>query len=125
MLENAFPMTALPAQDLSRARAWYADKLGLEPSEVIEDATGLRYDLAGGAFLVFESGGEPSGTHTQMSFTVDDVDATAAEMRSRGVTFEDYGIGGAVDGIVTMPGRRGGWFKDSEGNLIGLVQELG
>lgn len=124
MLGNALPMTALPAQDLDRAKGWYAQKLGLEPSGSIEDDSALRYDLNGGSFILFESAGEPSGAHTQMSFTVEDADAAAAEMRARGVTFEDYGMDGAVDGIVTMGGRRGGWFKDSEGNLIGLVQEL-
>lgn len=124
MLEDAVAMAALPAQDLQRARDWYKEKLGLEPAELIEDDTGCKYSLATSSFLLFESSGAASGTHTQMSFTVNDVDAVAAWLRDRGVVFETYEGLDQIDGIADMGPMRGGWFKDSEGNLIGLVQEL-
>jgi hypothetical protein len=67
-----------------------------------------------------------------MAFTVDDIEAEIAELRSRGVVFEDYGIPGLpmVDNIVDVPGNypskgsgeRGAWFRDSEGNLLRLGQ---
>ena len=114
-------VTKLPAQDLDRARAFYRDKLGLEPIEQREG--GLRYCCAAGEFHLFLSSGAASGTATQMGFEVDDVDATIAELRARGVVFE-------VDGVVEAPdnypskgtGERGNWFRDSEGNLLGLGQ---
>jgi catechol 2,3-dioxygenase-like lactoylglutathione lyase family enzyme len=131
-LANAHVESRLPAQDLDRARRWYAEKLGLEPVE--EREGGLRYECGGGVFCLFASTGSSDGTFTQMGFFVDDIEAEMAEMRSRGVVFEEYGIPGLpmVDGIVDIPGNypskgrgeRGAWFRDSEGNLIGLGQAI-
>ena len=125
--------TRLPAQDLERARRWYADKLGLEPVE--EREGGLRYQCGGVAFALFQSAGRPSGAHTQMGWEVADIETTVAELRDRGVVFEDYDSPGlhTVDGIADIDGNypskgtgeRGAWFYDSEGNLIGLGQPVG
>lgn len=116
-------VASIPAQDLARARAFYRDKLDLEPSD--ESTTGeLRYDVGGTSFVLFASSGIPSGTHTQMAFMVGDADTAAADLRSRGVTFDTVAGYDQVDGIATMGSVRGGWFRDSEGNLLGLAQEL-
>lgn len=122
-LGEAAVHTTLPAQDLDRARAFYSEKLGLEPTEEATD--GLLYEMPGGSqFFVFKTGGKPSGEHTQLGFRTDDIDATVAELRDRGVEFEEYDLPGlkSVDGIVEFPDRRGAWLKDSEGNLLGIVQ---
>jgi hypothetical protein len=74
--------TRLPAQDLQRARRFYADQLGLQPIE--ERPGGLRYRCRSGEFSLFESSGAPSGEHTQMAWEVDDLDATVTELRARG-----------------------------------------
>jgi catechol 2,3-dioxygenase-like lactoylglutathione lyase family enzyme len=123
----------LPAADLARARAFYAEKLGLEPVE--ERPGGLRYRCAWGEFVVFESAGAPSGAHTQIGFEVDDIEAAVAALRARGVVFEEYDLPGmkTLDGIAQIPGNypskggvgeRGAWFRDSEGNLIGIGQPI-
>jgi len=80
--------TRLPAQDLARARSFYSEKLGLDPIE--ERPGALRYRCQAGWFALFESSGRPSGDHTQMAFEVDDLDATVAELRARGLSFEHY-----------------------------------
>ena len=124
--------TRLPAQDLARARRFYADKLGLEPVE--EREGGLRYECGGVVFALFESSGKPSGAHTQMGWEVDDIDAAVEELRARGVVFEEYDVPGlmTVNGIAEIEGNypskgvgeRGAWFYDSEGNLLGLGQPV-
>jgi catechol 2,3-dioxygenase-like lactoylglutathione lyase family enzyme len=129
-LQGSRVATRLPAQDLDRARAFYADKLGLEPAE--ERPGGLLYRCAGGEFALFASGGAPSGAHTQMAFDVDDLAATVAALRDRGVVFEEYNLPSlrTVDGIATIDGNYpskgageyGAWFFDSEGNLLGIGQ---
>jgi catechol 2,3-dioxygenase-like lactoylglutathione lyase family enzyme len=81
MLRDSRVATRLPAQDLDRARAFYAEKLGLEPVE--ERPGGLRYECGGGRFTLFASAGAPSGEHTQMAWEVDDIDAVVAELRRR------------------------------------------
>jgi catechol 2,3-dioxygenase-like lactoylglutathione lyase family enzyme len=132
MLNEARVATRIPAQDLERARAFYAEKLGLEPVE--ERPGGLRYVCAAGEFALFASSGGASGDHTQMGWEVDDIEATVTELRSRGVTFEEYGLPGlrTVDGIADIEGNypskgigeRGAWFRDSEGNMLGIGQPL-
>jgi catechol 2,3-dioxygenase-like lactoylglutathione lyase family enzyme len=132
MLTEGKVATRLPAQDLARARAFYAEKLGLQPIE--EREGGLRYVCAAGEFVLFESAGAPSGEHTQMSWEVEDIEATVAGLRSRGVIFEEYRVPGleTIDGIATIEGNypskgtgeRGAWFRDSEGNLLGIGQPL-
>ena len=132
MLRNGRVATRLPAQDLERARAFYAEKLGLEPEE--ERDGGLRYLCAGGEFALFASRGSSSGDHTQMGWEVDDIEATVRELRARGVVFEEYDLPGlrTVDSIAEIEGNypskgngeRGAWFRDSEGNMLGIGQPV-
>ena len=132
MLKHGRVATRLPAQDLERARAFYAEKLGLEPVE--EREGGLRYVCASGEFALFESAGTASGDHTQMGWEVDDIEAAVRELRTRGVVFEEYDLPGlkTVDGIADIEGNypskgsgeRGAWFRDSEGNMLGIGQPV-
>ena len=133
MLDNGAVATRLPAQDLERARAFYAEKLGLEPAE--ERPGGLLYRCARGEFALFQTDGVPSGSHTKMAWQVDDIEAVAAQLRARGVVFEDYDRPGlaTVGGIAEVPGNypskggvgeRAAWFKDSEGNLLAIGQPV-
>ena len=132
MLSNGRVATRLPARDLGRARAFYAQKLGLEPAE--EREGGLRYMCAGGEFALFESAGSAAGYHTQMAWEVEDIQATVRELRARGVVFEEYDLPGlrTVDGIAEIEGNyrskgsgeRGAWFRDSEGNMLGIGQPV-
>jgi catechol 2,3-dioxygenase-like lactoylglutathione lyase family enzyme len=132
MLKQGRVATRLPAQDLNRAKAFYAEKLGLEPVE--ERKGGLRYVVAGGEFALFQSAGAASGDHTQMGWEVEDLEATVADLRSRGVVFEEYDLPGfkTVDGIADIEGNypskgtgeRAVWFRDSEGNMLGIGQPV-
>jgi catechol 2,3-dioxygenase-like lactoylglutathione lyase family enzyme len=132
MLNEGKVATRLPAQDLARARVFYSEKLGLEPTE--ERLGGLLYHGASGEFGLFASAGASSGSHTQMGWEVEDIEATVAELSSRGVVFEKYDVPGlkTVDGIAEIEGNypskgrgeRAAWFKDSEGNLLGIGQPI-
>jgi predicted enzyme related to lactoylglutathione lyase len=133
VLDTAEVTTRLAAQDLERARRFYSEKLGLEPAETRPG--GLRYQCASGGFAVFQSAGQPSGDHTQMGWKVDDIEAVVAELRWRGVEFEEYDFPGlrTVDGIAEVKGNypsaggvgeRAAWFRDSEGNLHGIGQTI-
>ncbi|AXB47704.1 VOC family protein [Amycolatopsis albispora] len=128
MLRDARIEARIPTQDLERARRWYAEKLGLEPVE--EREGGLRYEGAAGVFCLFASAGAADGSFTQLAFNVDDIDATVAALRARGVVFEEYE--GTVGGIIEIDGNypskgrgeRGAWFRDSEGNMLGIGQAV-
>jgi catechol 2,3-dioxygenase-like lactoylglutathione lyase family enzyme len=124
MLENSDVLATIPAQDLERAKSFYADKLGLKPVE--ERPEGVYYRCGTGGFLLFESSGSASGEHTQLGWYIDDIEATVEEMRSRGVAFEEYDLPGlkTVNGVAEIDGEKAAWFKDTEGNLLALGQRL-
>ena len=105
MLEQSGVASRLPAQDLERARAFYSDRLGLEPVE--ERPGGLLYRCARGEFALFESDGVPSGSHTQMAWEVDDIEHVVEQLRARGVVFEEYELPGlaTVGGIAEVSGN--------------------
>ena len=124
MLSDSPIFTILPASDRERARAFYEEKLGLTPSQVQPNGD-LEYETGGIRFYVTKSVGKSPGEFTQASWPVGDIDAAVAELRFRGVEFEEYDVADwkTVGGIAAVPGiGRAAYFKDSEGNLLGLVQ---
>jgi len=113
----------LPAQDLPRARKFYEEKLGFKP--VDESPAGVWYESGGTRFLLFPTSGKPSGTHTQIGIRVDDIEETVQKLQGKGVTFEEYDTPPikTSNGIAQVaPGNRAAWFRDTEGNLIGVIQ---
>lgn len=128
MLENVPLQTALAASDLDRAKRWYAEKLGLEPKS--EDEYGnVRYVTGGSEFLIYQSDFAGTNQATAAGFTVGQFDQVVAELRSRGVEFEevDFGeFGKTVDGVITSPDgkAKSAWFKDSEGNILAVTTPM-
>jgi len=123
MLSQATFHATIPAQDLARARAFYENVLGFEPASI--DPAGVFYEGRGGTrFLVFPSSGRASGDHTQLGLAVADIEAEVRGLKAAGVAFESYDFPqfDAASSIATFPGTRSAWFKDTEGNLIGVVQ---
>ena len=121
-----FPLYAyFPAKDIERARRFYEDKVGLKPQQEI--AGGVVYAFANGteAFLYVTPNAGTSQA-SQAFWSVEDVDAEIEAMKARGVTFEDYDMPGekSRSGAITAGGAKAAWFKDSEGNIMALVQTL-
>ncbi len=102
MLEASNVSTRIPAQNLERAKRFYAEKLGLEPAE--ERPGGARYRCRSGWFTLFQSSGRASGDHTQMAWEVDNFEATVEFLRNRGVVFEEYDLPGltTVNGVAEI-----------------------
>ena len=114
---------SLPASDLERARTWYRDKLGLEPEKT--DMGGLWFLTGGQWFHVFQTPHAGTARNTAAGWTVTGIETLMAELRSRGVVFEDVDMGGGmgtVDGLFEYEGYKAAWFKDSEGNTLELSQ---
>ena len=121
VLNTATPKASLPVEDLGRAKAFYEEKLGLTPTREVEGA--LFYEGSGhSGFLLFPTGGRPSGNHTQMAWFVKDIAQTVAELKRRGVRFEEYDVPGlkTIDGIADLGYEKSAWFRDTEGNLLAL-----
>ena len=121
MITDAPIHPSLAVADLARARSWYAEKLGWEPT--IEPPGTLIYEVGGSAFTLFETEFAGTAKNTVMNWNVADLRSGVARLRERGVVFEEYDEGEykTVDGIMTDPsGGMNAWFKDSEGNIIGM-----
>jgi hypothetical protein len=63
---------------------------------------------------------------SQAFWQVDDVEREVAELKARGVKFEDYDAPDmqTKDGIMTAGGAKAAWFKDSEGNIMAVIQNI-
>jgi catechol 2,3-dioxygenase-like lactoylglutathione lyase family enzyme len=125
MLSELEIYAILPAKDLQRARGFYKDKLGLEPSEDRPD--GLVFQTKSGAkFYMYETDNAGTAQNTAMSWETNDIEAEVAELRGRGIVFEEYDFPGlkTENGIATNENVRGAWFKDSEGNILAVSQGM-
>lgn len=124
MLKDLNVAGVLPASDIARARDFYRDKLGLEPDNP-EATDNLMYKCANGtAFLLYETPNAGTAKNTQLGFQSTDLDQDMADLRARGVVFEDYDFPGlkTENGVATLPdGERGAWFLDSEGNILSIA----
>jgi catechol 2,3-dioxygenase-like lactoylglutathione lyase family enzyme len=115
--------TTIPAADLDRAKAWYAEKLGLGP--VREIPTGVFYEAGPGTRVVmYPTPNAGQSPNTLMGFSTDDIEGDVAALKRSGVVFEEYDFPTlkTVDEIATRGDVRSAWFKDSEGNILALVQ---
>jgi predicted enzyme related to lactoylglutathione lyase len=125
MLNDSRVEANIPASDLKRARDFYADKLGLTPSEEFGEEA-LAYRTAGGtAFNVYRTAYAGQAGHTIAQWHVTDIESEVHDLKAKGVTFEVYDLPGTTwDGeIASMEGMgRAAWFKDSEGNTMCIDQ---
>jgi catechol 2,3-dioxygenase-like lactoylglutathione lyase family enzyme len=122
MLSEHPTHTTIPAADLERARAWYATHLGLEPTA--SRTSGLMYERPGSRFVLYPTPNAGASPNTVMGWSVRDIQAEVAELKSRGVVFEEYDYPNlkTVNSIAQNGPVRSAWFRDSEGNILGIVQ---
>lgn len=126
MLNTSRVEANIPAADLQRARAFYADTLGLTPRREMAGVN-LAYETdRGTAFNIYETAFAGQAGHTIAQWHVDDIESEVRDLRAKGVTFEVYDMPGVHwDGeIASLEGLgRAAWFKDSEGNIMCIDQE--
>jgi len=124
-----YPVGAvLRADDLERAKKFYTEVLGLKERET-SGSGGEVMLLAGdnSMMLIYERPGMPAPQNTTLAFGVpsDKFDAIMADMRGRGVTFEEYDIPEigltTVNGVAELEGNKAAWFKDPEGNIVNIA----
>lgn len=126
MLQESPLFAYFPAENLDRARRFYEETLGLVPKSATDD--GVTYEFAGGtaAFLYLTANAGTSKA-SQAFWSVEDVDREIVELKKRGVVFERYDdMPGerSPEGAIIAGGAKAAWFKDSEGNILAIVQSL-
>lgn len=125
MLTHASVTTMLPVVDMARARAFYEGRLGFEPGGLKPDGK-FVYAVGGTTLALFP---KPEGTkadHTAVSFQVADIAASVAALERAGVVFEDYDFPGlkTIDHVCVLGAEKAAWFKDTEGNVLCIHQDL-
>jgi predicted enzyme related to lactoylglutathione lyase len=125
MLQNSPLYAYFPAKDVARARRFYEDKLGLKPREEIAGGVVYEFGKETAAFL-YPTPNAGTSRASQAFWQVEDIEREVAELKKRGVKFEDYDMPGmkTENGIFTGGGAKAAWFKDSEGNILAVIQDL-
>lgn len=123
MLQDSPMYAYIPAKDVARARRFYEQKLGFKPREEI--AGGVVYEF-GDHTSCFLYPTPKAGTSqaSQAFWQVDDIEREVAELKARGVELEDYALPGdkSPSGILNAGGAKAAWFKDTEGNIMAIIE---
>ena len=122
MLSDKRTYTTIPVSNLEEATRFYTETLGLKPDMVTEG--GVMYSSGGTQFFVYPSAFKAAG-HTQMSWVVGDINAEVAALKAKGIEFEAFDRPGVetADGISRVGlAVWAAYFRDPDGNLLGLTQ---
>ena len=125
MLQNSPIIPYIPATNLARARKFYEEVIGFKPSQEVNG--GIVYRCGSGTeVFLYVSQGAGTSKASQAFFPVKDIKAEMTELRSRGLEFEHYDFPGMKmeDDIMIGGGAMAAWFKDSEGNIMAIIQSI-
>jgi catechol 2,3-dioxygenase-like lactoylglutathione lyase family enzyme len=123
MLQQSPMYAYLPAKDVARARRFYEDKLGFTPAAALDGGVTYEFGEHTACFL-YPTPNAGTSSASQAFWKVTDIESEVAELKARGVEFEIYDMPGQKDGIVTAGGAKAAWFKDTEGNILAIIQDL-
>ena len=122
MLTDAQVWPTIAVSDLDKAKAFYGDTLGLKHVE--DHPGGSRFEAGGTYIEIYPSEFAGTAKNTVAGFEVSDLEATMSSLRQKGVAFLDYDLPGmkTTNGVADLSGPRGCWFKDPDGNILGIIQ---
>jgi predicted enzyme related to lactoylglutathione lyase len=125
MCTSMLAAATLPAHDVERARKFYEKTMGLKPDQNLPDGS-IYYHCGDSSFVIYPSEFAGSAKNTALSFQTDNLENEVKDLRSKGVVFEEYDMPGlkTVDGIASLGGLKGAWFKDTEGNILAINEML-
>ena len=125
MLQESPMYAYIPVKDVARARQFYEGKLGFVAKEEMDGGVVYEFGRNTACFL-YPTLNAGTSQASQAFWSVDDVDREIVALKARGVVFEDYDMPGkkSAAGALTAGGAKAAWFKDSEGNIMALVQNL-
>lgn len=126
MLTNSMVATSLPAVNIKRAKSFYVEKLGLKVVREDQGAPSFMVEAGQGSMIFVYQRAATKADHTVAMFKVENMEAEVKELKSKGINFEEYDLPKmgikTVNSIATMDDTKAAWFKDTEGNILGLVQ---
>lgn len=126
MLQQSPMYAYIPARDMARARKFYEGQLGFVVKEETNGGAVYEFGRHTACFL-YPTPNAGTSKASQAFWAVDDVEREIVELKARGVVFETYDMPGeerSASGAVTAGGAKAAWFKDSEGNIMAVIQSL-
>jgi catechol 2,3-dioxygenase-like lactoylglutathione lyase family enzyme len=120
MLTGAQVMAIVPTADLTRAKAFYGETLGLVDANVPTPGPQVIYRCGNTLLEVYERPTAGEARHTLASWEVSDLRAAVDQLRNRGVRFEEYDLPEVKTeyGISATGDLREAWFRDPDGNIL-------
>ena len=126
MLKNSQAFSSFAVRDLDAARRFYAEKLGVEVSDVPGMKGLMQLNLGGLKVLVYPKPDHAPANFTVLNFPVENVERVVDALVERGVRFEIYRDGPVktnAKGIADDgSGPRIAWFRDPSGNILSVLQ---
>jgi len=124
MLTNAPIRAYLPASNLPRAQKIL--RRNRRPPAQRRIRRSVIYECGGAEVSSTPPPTPAPPKATQAYWSVTDVEAEVADLKSRGVKFEEYNMPGIkmTNSIATGGGAKTAWFKDTEGNILAVSQRL-
>jgi predicted enzyme related to lactoylglutathione lyase len=125
MLQDSPMYSYIPVKNVPRAREFYEQVLGFRPTD--PKPSGVIYEFANGTrCFMYPTPNAGTSQASQAFWEVRDVEKEVAELKRRGVKFEEYDMPGmkTVNSIAMAGGAKAAWFKDTEGNILAVVQNI-
>jgi catechol 2,3-dioxygenase-like lactoylglutathione lyase family enzyme len=126
MLGSNDVCACLAVKDMDAAKKFYGETLGLEAS--METPGGTFYKSGNSGVFVYPSSFAGSNKATAAAWNIKDVDGAVEELKSKGISFEHYDDlpDVKIEGDVHIMGDlRAAWFKDPDGNILNIVNQVG
>ena len=123
MLGQHAAIANIAVRDMTRARAFYQDIIGLTLVHEMEDAF-VSYASGPSRLNVYVSNFAGTNEATAVSWEVPDLVGAVAELKAKGVRFEHYEFPGTtLDGDIHRS-EEGAmvWFKDPDGNILHVYE---
>ena len=125
MLRDCNAVPTIPTRDLPASRRFYEEVLQLPVEMEGEEMGGVWYRMHNGIVFLYETEFAGTAKHTLLSFESDHIDEDIQQLRDAGVSFEKYDLPDVEwDGdVASMGDTKGVWFKDPQGNILGLFEK--
>jgi predicted enzyme related to lactoylglutathione lyase len=123
VLQNSPMYAYIPAKDVARARRFYEQKLGFKPRDEVAGGVVYQFGDQTSCFL-YQTPNAGTSHASQAFWQVTDIEREVAELKARGVELESYDLPGekSPSGILNAGDSKAAWFKDSEGNILAIIQ---
>lgn len=133
MFRDTPAFSGFSVDDISKARQFYGEILGLEIDEEPKpEMPILGLKLGSGAkVVIYAKGSEHQpATYTILNFPVENIDKAISELEEKGIEFIKYDNPnlpqdekGVLRGLSNNMGPDITWFKDPAGNVLSVLQD--